>query len=274
MSNDILSLAYKNQIDAVCKILPNMGLKNFVMYLIFNDGNILILSNVYCILKPYYQDSLYREDYTYTSELIQPINEGYYLCNEQKSLSPNLKSLFAEKYNLHPIFNIVRKHPECTFVFSAVKDSPVDSAQIFYERTVKKFEDFCIRFLDEAVGLIIASNPAYRFSFVLNNKALRDAVIRQGYNDEIHLSVRQQECLWHAGLGKSAKEVAIALGISPYTVEQHLKQIREMFNCNKLPEIMLECIHRGIIGNVSLFNKKQTNLGRFHQVSRGDDQVA
>lgn len=178
---DILSLTYKKQIDEVCKSLPNIGLKNFVMYLVYNDGSTLILSNVYSILKPYYLESLCEEDHTYTSEMILPFHQGYYLCKEQQALSPNLKELFGTKYNIHPVYNIIRRHSECTFVFSAINDSPIDSAQIFYEKTVKQFEDFCICFLDALAGLIIKSSPEHRYSFALTNKSLRDAIIRQGY---------------------------------------------------------------------------------------------
>lgn len=92
---------------------------------------------------------------------------------------------------------------------------------------------------------------------MLNNKSLRDAVIRQGYEDEISLSFREQECLWHAVQGNSAKEVGRILCLSPLTVEQYLKKIRRQFGGRKLPEIMLECIHRGIIGKVGCFNKQR-----------------
>jgi|GEM_PF-6946650 len=102
----ILSLAYRNKIDEVCKPLANLGIKNFAMYIIFNDNNILILSNVFTLIKPYYQELLYQEDYTYTPELIQ---HDYYFCNEQQSLSKRLKNRCAEKYNYYPIYNIVRR---------------------------------------------------------------------------------------------------------------------------------------------------------------------
>lgn len=260
----ILSLAYKKQIDEVCQSLPALGLKHCVMYLIFNDGSTFVLSNVYSILKPYYYEALYKEDYTCSNELIQ---QDYYLINETSSVSSGLKERLSSQFNVYPIYNIIRSHSECTFVFSAIRDAPMESAQLFYEKTVKKFELFCIQFVDAFLDLIVRSNPAYRFSFVLNNKSLRHAIIRQGYEKEIILSAREQECLWHAGQGKSSKEIAQILQISPYTVEQYLKRIRDVFNCNKLPEIMMECIHRGIIGKVSYFNKKQPAIpGRYQPI--------
>ncbi|WP_035918691.1 helix-turn-helix transcriptional regulator [Legionella fairfieldensis] len=244
----ILSLAYRTQIDEVCKSLPSMGLDHMVMYLVFNDGRVFVLSNVYSILKPYYQEALYQHDYTYTLPLIQSAKNGYYLCQEAPAISNELNDLFDKKYKLYPIYNIVRPHAECTFIFSAIRKNPIDRADLFYKKTVKSFESFCIHFVDTFLDLILKQNPAYRFSFVLTNKRLRDAVIRQGYENEVHLTWREQECLWYLGLGYSVKETANLLNISPSTVKTHLEQVRQQFNCAKIPEIMMECLHRGIFG--------------------------
>ncbi|VEG92250.1 helix-turn-helix transcriptional regulator [Legionella spiritensis] len=259
MSNTpyILSLAYRNQIDKICDRLPLLGLKHMAMYIVFNDGSVFTLSNLYPILKDYYQGGLYKEDYTYTPAMIQPFQEGYYLCQNRPFISEKLKEIVTKQYHLYPIYNIIRHHSECTFIFSAIRNTPTESPQLFYERTIKKFETLCIQFIDNFLDLIITCNPSYRFSFILTNKRLRDAVIRQGYEQEISISMREKECLWHVMQGKSAKEIARSLNISPYTVEEYLKRIREVFNCSKMAEIMLECIHRGIIGNVNHFHKKE-----------------
>lgn len=252
-----MSLAYKQQIDEVCKSLPDLGLKHFVMYIIFNNGSTFVLSNVYPILKAYYQDALFKEDYTYTPEWIKPIPKGYYLCDETQTLSPRLKELLAEHYKIYPAYNIIRPHVECSFVFSAIREIPTKNGHLFYEKTISAFEEFCIRFVDTFLDLIISCNPTYRYSFILTNKMLRDAVIKQGYDEEITLTSREQECLIMASQGKSAKEIARILNRSFYTVEIHLKKIRKLFGCNSFSAIMMECIHRGIIGNVSPFNNKQ-----------------
>lgn len=254
----ILSLAYRKQIDEACKPLSNMGLKHFVMYIVFNDSTTFVLSNVYPILKSYYQDALYKEDYTYTPNLLSPGVGGYYLCDKTESLSTRLKELFAEKYNMHPTYNIVRKHTECTFVFSAITDRLITQSGRFYEETIKEFETFCINFVDTFLDLIINCNPSYRFSFILTNKALRDAVIRQGYEQEITLSLREQECLLLAAQGKKPKHIAKELNISPYTVEEYLKHIRKILNCDSIAQAMYESIQRGIIGKISSFNRKSS----------------
>ncbi|KTC84963.1 helix-turn-helix transcriptional regulator [Legionella brunensis] len=251
----ILSLAYKKQIEEVCKPLVNMGLKHFVMYLIFNDGSLLVLSNVYPVINSYYQDELYKEDYSYTPRLIDAAQKGYYLCDEVEFTSSNFKNLLAEKYSIYPLYNIVRRCAECTFVFSAIRNAPVDSSALFYRKTISAFESFCAHFVDSFLDLIVYCNPKYKYSFILTNPTYRHAIIKGGYAETESISVREQECLWLSAQGKTAKQIAQVLKISPYTVERYLKNIREAFNCSTLIEAVVEGIHRGVVGRVNL-NKK------------------
>lgn len=239
-TNDIIHLC-QEKMNRVCQGLERLGLKSMAMYVIFNDGSHFVLSNDDIELN-------YQEDF---KKLIHPfigipIPDHYLFAKKNEN----------EK-DIQPIFNIIRSHFEGFFVFRAFGEYPSESVNLFYEKTVKKFEEFCIRFIDEFIDLILSSTSDYRFSFVLNNKKLREAVIRQGYSKEINLSSREQECLWHTGMGKSAKEVAQALSISPSTVEQYLKRIKVLFECNKLQEIIIECIHRGIIGKTNYFKQYQ-----------------
>lgn len=251
----ILSSAYKKQIAEVCKPLLNLGINYFVLYIAFNDGSAFVLSNAHLILTPYYQETLFKEG-TINSQTLFQSDEGYYLNKNIKSFSNYLSEIFAQKYNLFPVYHLVRKSSECTFVFSAVRAFPVDCEETFYKKTVKKFENFCVNFVDHFIDLIIQSNPNYRHAFILNSKSLRDAVIRQGYTKQPTITLREQECLWLASQGKSVKQIAQILAISPFTVEKYLKKIRESLQCNTLIEAIIEGIHRGLIGKLSPFMLK------------------
>ncbi|CEK09263.1 response regulator transcription factor [Legionella hackeliae] len=262
----ILSLAYKKQIEEACIPLRQMGLKHFAMYLIFNDGSLLILSNVFPIILSYYQDALYKEDYTYTSRMTDSSHGDHYLCDEVEFVSSRLKKILNEQYNLHPTYNIIRRSAECTFVFSAIRDMPTNSEQ-FYKKTIRAFENFCIHFVDKFLELITYCNSKYRYSFILTNKAHRHAVIKGGYSEKESIPLREQECLWLAAQGKTVKQIAQVLKISPYTVEKYLKHTREVFNCSSLIEAVVEGIHRGMIGKVNLnkkveYSEKRVNFAR------------
>lgn len=149
------------------------------------------------------------------------------------------------------VIAIERLHNECSFVFEGLR---VDSTSAFFhwrEKDGDKFELFCIQFVDSMMDVIIDNNPDYRFSFILSNKKLRDAVIRQEYLDTITFSEREQLCLLLAAQGKKTKVIAKELNISPHTVEQYLKRIRTSLNCDNLIQAMFESIQRGIIGKIN-----------------------
>lgn len=146
----------------------------------------------------------------------------------------------------HAGVRLERFHPECRFTFSAFSTS-----------SAREFETLCIELMNNLVPLIVEAFEEYRYLFVMADKQLRDAVIRGGYEKEIVVTGRARDCLWHAGHGKSAKETAKLLSISPSTVENHLKNIREKFDKKPCSVIFIECLHRGIFGGVGIRVKKE-----------------
>lgn len=164
-------------------------------------------------------------------------------------------AVLAEKNEWKGAMHLVRHHPECSFTFSAVSTL-----------SIRELEALCIRFMDSMVPAITSLNDEYRFLFIMTDKQLRDAVIRGGYEKEIVISGRARDCLWHAGHGKSAKETAKILSISPNTVENHLKNIREKFDKKPCSVIFIECLHRGIFGGVGLRAKNPENIQGFEKL--------
>ena len=67
------------------------------------------------------------------------------------SKSPRRKDILEEKYDLYRVYNIVRSHPECTFVFSAISNQKKDDDLQFYKKSINDFEEFCIKFLDHFI---------------------------------------------------------------------------------------------------------------------------
>lgn len=251
----ILSLAYKDHIDEVCQRLSQLGLKYFVMYIIFNDGSRFALSNLYHLLLPYYGEGYYKEDYSYQPEITHGIE--YYLCDRTPAVSENFKNALEQQFNIYRAYNIVRRCPECTFIFSAVKDKAFDKVEEFYRSSVKNFENFCIEFVNRFVRVIKQYHPQYNRSLILNNVCLRIATIKGTYPQYEQLTEREKDCLDLAALGKSVKEVAKILSISPFTVEQHYKNIRNKFNCCSMIEAVVEGIYKGIIGNIPIVDRSQ-----------------
>lgn len=242
-----LSPAYQKAMNTVCQRLNAMGIRVAVMSLAFNDGSLFMLSNYTTATAPHHVEN----------------KQDYYLCGENEAIANRCNTVLQEQYQLYPTYNLVRHHPECTFVFSAIRDTSIEPAALFYQKTVAAFERFAIDFVDVFMSLIIEHHPAYKNSFILSSKKLRDAVIRQSYIDESRISLRAQDCLRLAAQGKSAKQIAQSLAISHFTVEQHLKTIRDVFQCNSVIEAVIEGIHAGLVGNMCVTNRaKQASFSQ------------
>ncbi|CDZ79393.1 LuxR family transcriptional regulatory, chaperone HchA-associated [Legionella massiliensis] len=237
--NDIST--YRTKVDDVCSSLRTLSIPYFSMVLSFNKGGNIVLSNCDGIIQAYQRQAQLAE-----------LNA--------ESLTLRLNAMCAENYGLYPVYHILRKHSECTFSFSVILDKPIANEIDFYYTTLNQFESFCVNFVDEFVDLIIETNPAYRFSFVFTNKALREAVIKQGYENKISLSLREQECILLTAQGKQPKLIARELNISPFTVEQYLKKIRRQLNCETITQAIFECIQRGLIGCDNPFQREKPSV--------------
>ena len=60
----------------------------------------------------------------------------------------------------------------------------------------------------------------------------------RGKTGQIYLSKRESECLLQLSLGKTAKETARALDLSPRTVEFYLNNIKEKTDCRTRTELV------------------------------------
>jgi two-component system response regulator NreC len=61
------------------------------------------------------------------------------------------------------------------------------------------------------------------------------------------LTAREREILQLVAEGKSTKEVANLLNLSPYTVETHRSNLFEKLNIHSLPELILYAVRKGVI---------------------------
>lgn len=71
------------------------------------------------------------------------------------------------------------------------------------------------------------------------------------------LSDRQRECILWMARGKTAAETAIILGISPETVNQHLKMSRERYGVHCKQLLVIRAMFDGLIGFRDV-------IGRYH----------
>jgi two-component system response regulator NreC len=89
------------------------------------------------------------------------------------------------------------------------------------------------------------------FSPVISKMLLEDYV-RQVREKEVEdsydlLTPREREILQLIAEGKTNKEMATILGLSPHTIETHRGNILEKLNLHSVPELIMYAVRKGII---------------------------
>jgi len=77
---------------------------------------------------------------------------------------------------------------------------------------------------------------------------VREIKARGGDDSYELLTPREKEILHLLVEGKSNKEIASVLNLSPYTVETHRRNLHEKLNLHSLAELILYAVRKGVIG--------------------------
>jgi DNA-binding CsgD family transcriptional regulator len=66
----------------------------------------------------------------------------------------------------------------------------------------------------------------------------------------LQLTDRQSEVLFYLLRGKTVKQIALLLKISPRTVDEHLEQLRYKFNASNKNELIDKAISAGFLNTI------------------------
>lgn len=244
----ITSCVHKDTIDRLCKnIKCKTGFDYFVMYMVFNNGQRFVLSNMYPLLEEYYHEGYYREDYSCNPNIISRVD--HYLCGETPSVSDRLRVYLEDKVNIHRTYYTVRSCPEVQLVFGAAKNIASDNPALLYEKTVKDFNDFCLQFVDGCKNIIGHYFPQYKNSLFLQDNSYLKKVISSSISRSLNQS--ETEVLYWAANGKSSYEISLILDRQQSTIEEQKKSIRRKLDVSNMAQAVFEGIKLGYIGAFS-----------------------
>ncbi|HXE10997.1 MAG TPA: response regulator transcription factor [Bryobacteraceae bacterium] len=104
----------------------------------------------------------------------------------------------------------------------------------------------------DLIGAVRAVAAGKAFFSPAVSKVLADDYIRQiqqkGVEDSYELlTTRERELLQLVAEGRSTKEIASQLNLSPHTVDTHRGNIMHKLNVHSVPELILYAVRRGII---------------------------
>lgn len=235
-----------NHVGEISKPLKvHLGIHYFAFKRTYNDG-----SKIYLFNHPeYYQYWFSKEYYLLGNREAKPSNyeNGYDLWE----CLPDPYKLYdegAELFNIANGLTITRRHDDyCDFFFFATSVENKQMRQLYFERR-EVFEKYCDYFLSSSDSLIRQAEKSkiilplpqpiklYKPAFEITD-FLRD--IKLPENDELwQLTERELECAYILAEGKSYKEIARVLGVSPRTIEEHSGNIRQKLGCKSKSELI------------------------------------
>ncbi len=105
---------------------------------------------------------------------------------------------------------------------------------------------------DDLINAVKAVNAGKAFFSPAISKMLVEDFMRQLREREVEdsyelLTSREREILQLLAEGKSNKEIATVLNLSPHTVETHRGNILQKLNLHSVPELILYAVRKGVI---------------------------
>jgi DNA-binding NarL/FixJ family response regulator len=104
---------------------------------------------------------------------------------------------------------------------------------------------------DLLLAIRAVANGKPFFSRAINESLLEDymrVLKQQGLSDTFHLlTAREKEVLQLLAEGKTNKEVAVLLDVSPYTVESHRTNLMQKLNVHNTAEIVLYAVRKRLV---------------------------
>ncbi len=239
--------------DAVKKCtspLHHLGVTCFYYALIKSNGEHVLLTNSPQTVEFYYEQSLYQKD----PYLRHPDNykSGFFLIEHfKKDDFDESLARVGKKFKTKPIVGLADKQEDYVefFRFWGEGDKvQFDVANVQYANLLKAFAG---HFKKECEKIIQLENSHF-FSVkdligtklfehtkapahAIDAKSLRNFLTEIGFGEFVNkaemLSPREQGCVKLLLKGKSIKETATTLELSPRTVEHYLENIKNKFNC-------------------------------------------
>lgn len=105
---------------------------------------------------------------------------------------------------------------------------------------------------DDLINAVKAVNAGKAFFSPVISKMLVEDFMRQLREREVDdsydlLTSREREILQLLAEGKTNKEIATVLNLSPHTVETHRGNILQKLNLHSVPELILYAVRKGVI---------------------------
>lgn len=235
----MLSIKAAETIAQITNPLQELGIFSFSHDITFDKGQISILSNSTEVFEYYYKNQVPA---VCTNDQGRILEAGIYLDCKLKRDYSDYASTFSnlnKNFNVKNFIHVVETEHDCQHMYSFSFDiDQVDYLHIIANKMniIKKF----IRSYKLQANEIITQIklPKNRITLPIVENPIDNQQHFKIISNESKLTNRQMECAKLLMNGKTAKEIARSLGLSPRTVEYYLTNIKLKLECNNKVELV------------------------------------
>lgn len=256
-----IAIKSADKMIALCRPLQALDIPFFRYIKIMNDGARCTLCNQPDLLRFIYENQYYPITWWDNGKPGHLYNAGHALwaidraddSEEQTQMEKEILKLFTLSQGI----TFLIKSPGFTEAYEFCSNS----ANI-YKISISLFRRFIFYFKDKAAKLIqgassdkiVITNNIHQSN--INHSTdkenfLKSTPIKRHYLhgdlESKYLTVREADCLNWCVKGKSADQIAKLLGTSCKTIERHIENIKQKFNCSKQSQLVRIAISQGLI---------------------------
>ena len=240
-------------VDALCEpLFSNFGITHFGCIRILENGQVLRIANNVAWTRTYFQYEFYND--------LDIYNMKHVLQNEQRFVfltgdphNEHCKMLCSD-FNMWNFMLIYERFPTYgDFWFFGTNRNNLQIIN-FYINNINVLQHFILYFKNKTFNLFDISNPSKLISTKirpLEEKAKEESHVNEfikeisynrhyltgKYNGKF-LSTREAECLFYTSQGRTMKEIAEHVHLSPRTIETYMNNIKNKMGCRTKGELI------------------------------------
>lgn len=241
-------------IEDICQpLFNNFGITNFGYVKIDSSGSMLRISTGPKWTRRYFEQQYYNDtDFYFFDDVAENSSRIRIYTNQ-----PN-GGVFSElyDYNIWNIYTIYERNLNFAevwfFATSRDKSSMID----FYINNQDVLENFIQYFKQNTASLILTAKPEAFITTKLKIHTMQNAeeqkirkflqdIGQHNHPNKFKFTNREKDCIQHLIMGRTAKEIARQLLLSPRTVEHHIESVKRKVGCNRVHQLLRILINEG-----------------------------
>lgn len=254
-----ISIQAQHFMRTCCKSLQRLGIVNFSHDMTFPKGELAMLTTDANIFRLYFKE---RIPAVCTDENGRTLKPGVYLRQSLMKAHPDCSILLPKilpKFKAESMLLIAENDVDCQHFYTILS---LQQEAEFLQNVVNNIhyiKNFLVRYRRQAQEVILeAKRPSNRIVLPLSKHLILPNSFKQQSETNpqesscifhkttklpVHLSPQQNRCFLLLMEGKSAKQIAGVMELSPRTVEHYLERLRELLDCHSNRELLASYSH-------------------------------